>query len=182
LENQITKRQTYIDDFGNCPIFPNFDISQDNLIQLQKILSQCINIYLYFVAQFFEEWCTSCLSNTASNCELPDISQSQSCAYDLVCIFQKPKLIFTTQVECSSYSAQLNKALINDNDQRFDNSTTTTTTTTTESFMNVIPAAAGTIGGIGAITFLIQAPTTLVTPQGIPSGNPLPGTPGIPVL
>ena len=161
MKNQIVakhrlKRQTYVDTLGICPFFPGFDISRDSLIQLQKVLTQCISIYSDLLGQELGGYCISCIDSIQEqvqknpNCEFPDLSTAQSCAYDLVCIFQKPKLTLSTQdVEIVQRNA---------------------------------PTIAGTVGGIGAVTFLIQPPTLLVTPQGIPPGNPLPGTPGIFVL
>ena len=143
----------------------------------------------------------------------PDISKYQSCASDLVCVLQQPKITLSTKDVCSAYSTQLEQLLVGYKNQFCDSTTTSTTSTTTtttttsttstisttsttsttsatiqpssttESLLAVVqknaPAAAGTFGGIGAITLLIQPPAPLITPQGIPPGNPVPGTPGI---
>ena len=192
--NHRPKRQSLVFANGSCPFFPNFDVSQDILIQLQQTLCQYINIYLNLIALNFEECCSSCFSYQSQSqqylsCIFPDISTSQSCAYDLVCIFQQPKLTLSSQGGCSGYSTLLQQELVAYNNQFCSNTTTSTTVqpaSTTESILDIIqrnaPAIAGTVGGIGAITVLIQPPTPLITPQGIPPGNPLPGTPGILVL
>ena len=198
MKNQIVakhrlKRQTYVDTLGICPFFPGFDISQDSLIQLQKVLTQCISIYSDLLGQELGGYCISCIDSIQEqvqknpNCEFPDLSTAQSCAYDLVCIFQKPKLTLSTQDDCSAYSTQLQQSLVSYSAWlNTTNSTTIQPAPTTESIIEIVqrnaPTIAGTVGGIGAVTFLIQPPTLLVTPQGIPPGNPLPGTPGIFVL
>ena len=151
-------------------------------------ICQYINTILDMSIQFFTECCNVCTCGCHSACMFPDISKYQSCAYDLVCVLQQPKITLSTQDSCSAYSIQLEQLLVGYKNQFCVSTTISTNSTiqpssTTESFLDVVqknaPAVAGTVGGIGAITLLIQPPTPLITPQGIPPGNPIPGTPGI---
>ena len=180
-----SKRQIVL---GDCQLYPDINPNESNIIQLQQNLCQKMEMFLAYIAQnFIELCCSSCTSipavNAIQGCLFPDLSTAQICAYDFICILKQPYIALTYN-GCLVYGTQLQQVLVNYNNQFCTNTTTsTTTTTTTESVLDVIqrsvPAIVGTIGGIGAITVLIQPPTPLVTPQGIPPGNPLPGTPGI---
>ena len=136
-------------------------------------LCQYTNTILDLSIQFFAGCCNLCTCGCNSVCMYPDISKYQRCAYDFVCILQQPKITLTTQGLCSDYSNLLQQILVSYKNQFC---------TKTESLLDVVqrtaPAVAGAVGGIGAIALLIQPPTPSVTPQGIPPGNPLPGTPG----
>ena len=180
-----SKRQIVL---GNCQLYPDLNPDDNDMMQLQQNLCKKIEMFLAYIAQnFIELCCSSCTSTPAradiQGCLFPDLSTAQSCAYDFICILKQPYIALTYSA-CLGYGTQLQQVLVNYNNQFCTNTTTSTTTsTTTESVLDVIqrsvPAIVGIIGGIGAITVLIQPPTALVTPQGIPPGNPLPGTPGI---
>jgi hypothetical protein len=159
---------------ANCPYFPTFNIPPETLNELQSTLCQNINNYVSSVAQNFEDCCNSCYTT----CLYPDVSAAQSCSYNLVCIFQQPRVTLLTELECSGYSTRVQQALISYNSGFCP---TPTTAAPTPSILDVVTAAAGTAAVIGAITLLIQDPVPFLTPQGIPLGNPLPGTPGIPL-
>ena len=186
LYSDSQERQTASNCFPNLSQ-ANFSSSVDQL-QAEFVNFFCNNsqIITDYYSRSFVDCCLACLSSQSyGSCSFDDPNVLSQCGFDINCLTNNNSTILvTTSDECSSFASST-LVVIESLTTRYCNFTTTTAkpAATNRTILDMIvenaPAAIATIGGVGALTGLIQPPpSALVTPQGIPSGNPLPGTPG----
>jgi hypothetical protein len=188
------KRQAYQDNpnfqarqaASDC--VPNLSLTNlsTNVNLLQEELTRyfCDNISLFrdYYLLSFDACCNACLSGQYLGCSFNDPAALGRCGFDVNCLSNSTSLIVTSSDGCLNYASSMLAVISSLSNQLCVLATTATPTATNRTILDVIidnaPAAVATAGGVGALATLIQPPPTLLTPQGIPSGNPLPGTPG----
>ena len=189
IDNVVTKTTS-------CSLYPDLSFNVSTFEEFQARFAELFCPNVGYLLNFYNSSFTPCCLQTCvadyatTSCSLGDPSPLQTCGLDLNCLLSNYPGNQTIDItglgaitQCPAY-ATLNQNLIDS----FNNiycivTTTTAPTTTTPSIIQIIqqaaPAVVATVGGVGAVGLLVQPPPPpLVTPQGIPPGNPLPGTPG----
>jgi hypothetical protein len=173
----------------SCSLYPSltFNVSTFEEFQARFVEFFCPNVdfLLNFYSTSFTQCCLqTCLAETT--CTLGDPAALEICGLDITCLFSSPSISITgieAITQCPAYATSNQNAIMFLNNKYCIATTTTAPPTTTLSIIQVIqqaaPAAVATVVGVGGVGLLIQPPPPPpVTPQGIPPGNPLPGTPG----